>query len=130
MGIYDEVYQEYGENLQFKDKEFDVGIAQHSIEHCEKETGYRLLDNMERMCKRVIISTPNGYTESGPLDGNDANHHRSGWRPIDFTKRGYQTRIVTKNVNSRLLVGFAKLVFKIKGKRWDNEVLVAWKDTQ
>ncbi len=128
MNIYDEVYQDYGENLEFLDKEFDIAIAQHTIEHCTKEIGFKLLDNMERMAKRVIICTPNGYTESGPLDNNQDNHHRSGWHSEDFKKRGYHTRIITKNVNSRLLVAFAKLVFWLKRKRWDNEVLVAWKD--
>jgi len=129
MGIYDKLYVERGENMHFPDKIFDLSIAQHTIEHVEKEVGYKMLSELERVTNdRVIICTPNGYTESGPLDGNPDNNHLSGWEAKDFKELGYKTRIITKNVNSRLLILFAKLVFFLKGKRWDNEVLVAWKD--
>lgn len=130
MKIYDELHLGYGQNLPFPDKVFKMSIAQHVIEHCKTiEEGYEMLNEMERVTDgRVIICTPNGYTESDALDGNMDNHHLTGWTEDHFIKAGYNTRIVTKNVNSRLLVSFAKLIFAIKGKRWDNEVLVAWKD--
>ena len=131
MGIYDELYIGYAQKMPFFNSGwFDISIAQHVIEHCPTyEEGFKLLKEMERVTKdRVIICTPNGYTESGPLDGNIDNHHHTGWSPEMFQERGYKTRIIYKNVNSRLLVAFAKLVFWLKRKRWDNEVLVAWKD--
>jgi len=129
LGIYDEVWYGRGEALEALDNEFEIVIAQHVIEHLPKPKGRVMLDEMERVAKnKVILCTPHGFTESGPLDGNQDNNHLSGWYPIDFEERGYSTRIVTKNVNSRLLVAFAKLIFKIRGKKWDNEVLVAWKN--
>lgn len=128
MKIYDKVYMGRGEALPFEDNEFNICIAQHVIEHLPKEKGVVMLGEMERVASdKVILCTPNGYTESGPLDGNVDNNHVSGWYAWDFRKHGYNTRIVNKNVNSRLLVYFAKLVFTLQRKRWDNEVLVAWK---
>lgn len=130
LGVHDKMHLGYGQNMPFKENEFDISIAQHVIEHCKTfEEGYEMLDEMERVTKdRVIICTPNGYTESNALDGNEDNHHCTGWTVEHFKKKGYKTKIVTKNVNSRILVTFAKLVFWLKGKRWDNEVLVAWLD--
>ena len=130
VGIYNALYLGYGQDMIFEDKVFDISIAQHVIEHCKTiNEGYKMLDEMERVTRgRVIICTPNGYTESGPLDGNIDNNHCTGWREKHFKIKGYNTKIVTKNVNSRLLVAFAKLVFWLQRKRWDNEVLVAWKD--
>ena len=130
IGIYDELHNCYGQDMPFEDKVIDYSVAQHVIEHCKTfDEGYTMLDEMERVTKtRVIICTPNGYTESNALDGNEDNHHCTGWTAEHFKSRGYKTKIVTKNVNSRLLTLFAKLVFKLKRKRWDNEVLVAWLD--
>jgi len=129
MSIYDGLYLADALDMPIPDKHYDISIAQHVIEHVSKEDGLCFLSEMERVTKgRVIICTPHGYTESGPLDGNEYNNHLSGWVPVEFDKLGYKTRIINKNVNSRLLVAFAKLVFWLKRKRWDNEVLVAWKD--
>ena len=131
LGIYDDVTLGDARKIPYLDKQFHVSIAQHVIEHLHKQDGYVMLDEMERVTTdRVIICTPHGYTESGPLDDNEHNNHLSGWYPKDFQERGYQTQIVTKNVNSRLFQGFAKTIFTLKGKRWDNEVLVAWKDIE
>lgn len=131
MGMYDQLFLCNALDMPFADKSVDYSVMTHVIEHTEKRDGLKLISELERVTrKRVIISTPNGYTESGPLDENDYNNHRSAWRPREFKERGYATRVVTKNVNSRLLVAFAKLVFALKGKQWENEVIVAWKDLE
>ena len=130
MGIYDGLHLGDASNMaHIQSNYYDITIAQHVIEHLSKDNGKRLLSEMERVTKdRVIVCTPNGYTESGPLDDNEHNNHLSGWCPGDFVALGYNNKIVTKNVNSRLLQLFAKTVFTIQRKKWDNEVLVAWKD--
>lgn len=129
MSIYDGLYLADALDMPIPDKHYDISIAQHVIEHVSKEDGLCFLSEMERVTKnRVIVCTPNGYTDSGPLDGNVHNNHLSGWSAEDFEALGYKVRVITKNVNSRLLTMFAKTVFWLKRKRWDNEVLVAWKD--
>lgn len=129
MRIYDQLYLTNALSMPIEDKTVDYSIATHVIEHTEKKDGLKLITELERVTKkRVIISTPNGYTESGPLDDNDYNNHRSAWRPREFQARGYTARVVTKNVNSRLLTAFAKMVFALKRRQWENEVIVAWKD--
>jgi len=132
MGIYNDLYLGDASNMShIQDNNYDLSIAQQVIEHLDKEHGKKLLREMERVTKqRVIICTPHGYTESGPLDDNEHNNHLSGWYPYDFIPLGYSTKIVAKNVNSRLLQMFAKTVFTLQGKTWDNEVLVAWKDLE
>jgi len=129
MGIYDRVLFGSALEIDAPDRYFDYTIATHVIEHMVKEDGLKLLPELERVTrKRVIVSTPNGYTESGPLDDNEHNNHLSGWRPHEFKSRGYTTRVVAKNVNSKLLRAFASAVFRVRGKQWENEVIVAWKD--
>jgi ubiquinone/menaquinone biosynthesis C-methylase UbiE len=131
MGIYDTLTLGNALEMPYPDKAFNISIGQHVIEHFSKNEGVKMLSETERVTRnRIIICTPHGYTESGPLDDNVHNYHLSGWYPEDFHRLGYKTRIVTKNVNSRLIVAFAKLLFWLKGKRWDNEVLVAWKDLE
>ncbi len=128
MSIYDGLYLADALDMPIPDKYYDISIAQHVIEHVSKENGLCFLSEMERVTKGlVIICTPHGYTESGPLDDNIHNHHLSGWVPIEFDKLGYEWKVVTKNVNSRLLTLFAEFIFMLKGKNWDNQVIVAWK---
>ena len=131
LGIYDRLILCDAIDIPLEDKEVDYTIATHVIEHMRKEDGLKLIAELERVTKnRVILSTPNGFTGSGPLDDNEHNNHLSGWRYTDFNKLGYTTRIVARNVNSRLLQLFAKTVFAFRRKEWENEVLVAWKDLE
>jgi SAM-dependent methyltransferase len=74
-------------------RHFDLVIAHHVIEHFDKETGPQLLDDWEGMAtKQVIIGTPVGLTDTAyavELHGNEAERHKSGWLPEEFTARGY-----------------------------------------
>ena len=130
MSIYDGLWLADARDMSMiKDGAYNISIGQHVVEHLGKDDGVIMLAGMERVTSdRVIVCTPNGYTESGPLDDNEHNNHLHGWNREDFEILGYKTEVVTKNVNSRLLSGFAKLVFWVRRKRWENEVIVAWKD--
>lgn len=71
-------------------KSFDAVIALDVIEHFEKEDGYKLLDDMEKIAKkRVIFVTPNGFIPQYNK-GNKLQAHLSGWTTKDFRKRGYK----------------------------------------
>jgi hypothetical protein len=92
--FYDEVYcyDLRQTPLPFKDKEFDVATCIEVLEHIPKDKGLRLLREMERIAKKVIITTPNGYVSQKPLDNNPSQKHVSSWSVKDFIKRGYAVK--------------------------------------
>ncbi len=71
-------------------RQFDVVVLNHVIEHLPRDEGVELLRRLEGMAKRLlIVSTPNGFLEQLPVDGNPFQRHWSGWFPHDFEARGY-----------------------------------------
>lgn len=75
----------------FKPKSFDAVIALDLIEHLKKKEGLKLLKKMEAVAKKkVIILTPNGFTEQDLAENNPYQIHQSGWQVKDFQKRGYR----------------------------------------
>lgn len=108
---------------------FDISIAQQTIEHMSHGDGLKLLANMEKHTKgRVILCTPNGYTESSSLDGNENNNHLSGWTPEDFEELGYNTKILVHKQSSRAVALFHKYYYLLRNS--PTGVIVAWKDKQ
>jgi SAM-dependent methyltransferase len=74
----------------FQAKQFDACIALDVIEHLEKEDGWRMLEDMERIArKRVVIFTPNGFIPQRSQNG-DLQEHLSGWTAEEMRARGYQ----------------------------------------
>jgi 2-polyprenyl-3-methyl-5-hydroxy-6-metoxy-1,4-benzoquinol methylase len=61
MNFYDELckYDLTQRHLPFDDKEFSVSTCIEVIEHLPKDSGVNLLNELERIAKLVIISTPN-----------------------------------------------------------------------
>lgn len=92
--FYDELYQYDLRNtpLPFNDKEFDVATCIEVIEHLPKNSGLRLLHELERISKKVILTTPNGYLLQKALDDNPFQKHLSGWSAKDFIKLGYEVK--------------------------------------
>lgn len=79
-------------HLPFKENTFDITIACEVIEHMEKNDGIEFISKLEELTReKVIISTPFGYFEQGLIRQNSFEIHKSGWRPQDFLKKGYQT---------------------------------------
>lgn len=78
-----------------KSKSYDVVMALDLIEHLEKEKGYWLIEQMERIAKKkVIIFTPNGFVPQQPYDNNPWQEHKSGWdwkemQKMDFRVLGF-----------------------------------------
>ena len=81
--------------LPFLNKAFDAVVALEVIEHLDMESGLALLQEMERIGGRVIISTPAQFVTQGAYDNNPQQQHRSLWSLEDFRKRGYNTRLIT-----------------------------------
>lgn len=76
-------------SLPFRRDTFDVGVALEVLEHLSKESGLKLVRNLQACCTRVIISTPNGYFDQEPYDANPYQHHISAWAPADLERLGF-----------------------------------------
>lgn len=71
-------------------RQFDVVVLNHVIEHVTRDEGVELLRRLEGIARRLlVVSTPNGFLEQVPVDGNPFQRHWSGWFPHDFEARGY-----------------------------------------
>jgi len=130
LGIYDLLYLRDARNgLPFPNKSINITIMQQFIEHVSKDEGILILEEAERVTTdMIIVCTPNGFHVSGPgTHGNKHSEHLSGWTIQDFREIGYNTKVVSKNVNSRALQYFAKLWFMAQGRIWENERIVAWR---
>ena len=92
--LYDRlVSHNVNKSLPFKDKEFDVVVSCELLEHLEKDKSMALLDEMERVGKWVVISTPTYFFQNAPeLIKNEPMRHRCLWRPREFRQRGYTIR--------------------------------------
>ncbi len=71
---------------------FDVVICFEMIEHLEKEKGYKLIAEMERVGRTTFISTPSRFFPQPEYDDNIHQRHLSFWRGRDFRKCGYHVR--------------------------------------
>jgi SAM-dependent methyltransferase len=73
----------------FGGRRFDACVALDLIEHLPKESGWKLLDDLEGLArKRVVIFTPNGFL---PQRGQgDLQEHLSGWTAEEMRGRGYR----------------------------------------
>lgn len=91
--FYDDVIDaDITASLPFDDASFDVVTCIEVIEHVTREDGLRLLDELERVGRTVIVTTPNGFLQQDELEGNPLQRHRSGWSARDFSRRGYTVR--------------------------------------
>ena len=106
MGAYDTVLDlDLSEaKLPFKDKEFDIVLCLEVIEHLQKEVGLKLLGELERVGRRVVISTPGVFFPQPRYDGNVQQSHISFYGVRDFEVRGYSVYGVGE------LVVFGRLV--------------------
>jgi SAM-dependent methyltransferase len=74
----------------FATSKFDACIALDVIEHLNKNDGWRMVEDMERLAtKRVVIFTPNGFIPQKSRDG-DLQEHLSGWTADEMRSRGYR----------------------------------------
>jgi 2-polyprenyl-3-methyl-5-hydroxy-6-metoxy-1,4-benzoquinol methylase len=76
--------------LPFRTGEFDVATAIEVVEHLEKWEGEALLDELERVARTVIVTTPNRFFQQKAYDGNEWQRHRSIWSARELRARGYE----------------------------------------
>lgn len=80
-------------SIWYKKQSFDAVIALDVVEHLKKIEALKLIKDMERVArKRVIIMTPNGFSDQHEYDDNPYQVHKSGWSVKDFENLGYRVR--------------------------------------
>jgi SAM-dependent methyltransferase len=88
--VYDHVYlgdlKELDRVLPPEASGYDMALFVDVIEHFEKDDGYRVLDQLTRRAKKVLVATPLGFRPQ-EIPGMPYETHRSGWRPADFRDR-------------------------------------------
>jgi SAM-dependent methyltransferase len=74
--------------LPFCDGVFDLAFLCEVLEHLTKDDGNRALEEIRRVSRRQIITTPKKVHEQPELDGNPLQVHRSQWVKEDFKSFG------------------------------------------
>ena len=77
-------------DINFPDKSFDCAIMLDVIEHFEKDDFLKFLPKLEKIAKKIIIMTPNGYIKQEEYDTNPYQVHKSGWTVSDMEKLGFK----------------------------------------
>lgn len=81
-----------GDLAGIPDNTFDAVMAIDVIEHFERSDALKLLDEMNRIARRVVvIATPNGYVYQPPAPDNEYNEHKSGWSKSDLSQLGFSS---------------------------------------
>lgn len=92
-GIYQDVIVGDIRRLPFKDKEFDLVVCIEVIEHAEKEDGEKMLAELERVCKwLVLVTTPIGISVHHAYGGNPFEEHRYIWSLQELSTKGFRMR--------------------------------------
>lgn len=91
-GLYKELHcvdiKRIGE--KFSPRSFDAVLLSDVIEHLEREEAEKVMrDAVLITAKKVIVYTPNGFFEQEAFDGNEHQHHVSGWSVRDMKKLGF-----------------------------------------
>jgi len=112
--VYDNVLRCDVKFLPFRKATFDIVISTQVIEHLTKDIGLRLLKDIERISKEMVILTiPVDYNEKQHLeDENPWQIHRSAWHPDEFKMCGFS---VYGYAGPRFLLG-EKCELKVKSK--------------
>lgn len=88
--IYDSLVVADARHLPFRSGSADTVLASEVIEHLPKSGGIGLMEEAERVGRRlVLITTPRGHLPQGQQDAGDLEEHLSEWSEKDFTERGY-----------------------------------------
>lgn len=76
-------------DIDFPEKSFDCAILFDVVEHFKREDFLNFLPKLEKIAKKILIITPNGYIDQDEYDSNPYQVHRSGWTIEDFEKLGF-----------------------------------------
>lgn len=90
----DKIHSEYVKsdifNINFPEKSFDCALLIDVIEHFEKDDFLKFLPKLEKIAKKIIVMTPNGFVKQEEYDNNAYQIHKSGWTTEDMNKLGFE----------------------------------------
>ena len=76
--------------LPYRSGAFDAVVALDVIEHFEKPDALRVLDEMERVSRSlVVVMTPVGFLEQPGTPEEPWQEHRCGFEPVELEDLGY-----------------------------------------
>lgn len=92
------------------DKSVDVISIIDGIEHMEKETGLKLIPEMKRVARKILLFTPQGPGKDGFLRNEPhnawgiegADHfqtHKSGWTSSELKQHGFMELYKSKDTS-------------------------------
>lgn len=74
----------------FPDKSFDACLCVDVIEHLTKAESGKLLTDMERIARNVVVVIcPVGWLLQHHVEEDDLQEHQSAWIPSDLRTQGY-----------------------------------------
>jgi hypothetical protein len=92
---------------------FDVVLMIDSLEHLDKETGKKVLENLLLGNRNVIVSVPDGDYPQGAVNGNEFERHRARWREHEFVHMGgriiYQGVCLIASIPGQMLTDSIKV---------------------
>jgi SAM-dependent methyltransferase len=103
-------------------KTYDVVMAFEVIEHQERNVALRMIEELERVGRFVIISSPNYFYDGYEADGNVMQIHRSIIHSWEMRRMGYTVRGLNF-ARIPAVWAFTRLVPDLN-TRW-----LAWKET-
>ncbi len=77
-------------DINFPEKSFDCALLIDVIEHFDKNDFLKFFPQLEKMVKKIIILTPNGFVKQEKYDNNMYQIHKSGWTVEDMNKLGFK----------------------------------------
>lgn len=93
QGVHSKYINKNIEDVSFPDGSFDAVIMIEVLEHFPKKVGLKVLADAQRWAaKKVIVTSPNGFSKQDPFDRNRLQKHLSGWSAATMKKLGFQSK--------------------------------------
>jgi SAM-dependent methyltransferase len=93
LKVYDELIRVYVPYFPFREKSVDISLACEILEHLPKSVGYKLLRELERVSRKmIVVSTPLSWPQE-EIYGNPHEKHVSEWEPQELIRYGYEVKV-------------------------------------
>lgn len=101
------------QSLPFQDKEFDLVLCLEVVEHLYKTEAMKLLDELKRIGKHIIVSTPSTFNCQTSLDNNPFQIHKCRLSKKDFESKNF---VVTGTGSFKFFVKYIPFESQLLGR--------------